>query len=55
MLIEMALLCCLIITFRAEVLDPFMDRLDMSVEMVLSSCLIVTFRTRKQDSWTDFI
>ena len=56
MLIEMALLCCLIITFRARVLDPFMDRLDMSVEMVLSSCLIVTFRAQKQDSFmTDFI
>ena len=56
MLVEMALLCCLIITFRAGVLDPFMDRLDMSVEMVLSSCLIVTFRAHKETPlWTDFI
>ena len=56
MLVEMALLCCLIITFRAGVLDPFMDRLDMSVEMVLSGCLLVTFRAQKQDSFmTDFM
>ena len=53
MLIEMDLLCCLIITFRAGVLDSFMDRLDMSVEMALSSCLIVTFRAQKQDSFMD--
>ena len=42
MLVEMALLCCLIITFRAGVLDPFMDRHD-----------ILTFRAGVLDSFVD--
>ena len=53
MLVEMALLCFRIITFRAGVLDPFMDRLDMLVEMGLLCCLILTFRARVLHSFMD--
>ena len=36
-----------------EVLDPFMDRLDMSDKIALLSHLIVTFRSRVLDLFMD--
>ena len=45
-MVETALCYGLIFTFRAGVLDSFVDRLDMLVEMALLCCLIIIFRAQ---------